>query len=104
MHHSELPLSDSMIKELGLGATGKHPEGRLTPDDEGEIQFAVGHDKARRKIVLDFGTPVAWVGMTPAQAVDLAKCLKWHARNVRLITPKKKDTCEGVTTGPTGES
>lgn len=23
------------------------------------------------KVVLDFGTPVAWVGMTPQQAADL---------------------------------
>lgn len=32
------------------------------------------------KVVLDFGTPVAWVGMNPQQAADLASTLVRHAR------------------------
>jgi len=71
---------DSLERQLALqrpsvGATGEHPEGRLTEDDEGEIQFAVAADKAAGKVVIDFGKPVAWMGMNASQARDLGMLL-----------------------------
>jgi hypothetical protein len=60
------------------GALGDFPEGQLTKSDEGSIQFAVGIEKG--KVVLDFGTPVQWVGMNPQQAADLASSLLSKAR------------------------
>lgn len=60
------------------GALGDHPEGKLTKSDEGAIQFAVGVKDG--KVVLDFGTPVAWVGMNPQQAADLASLMLSKAR------------------------
>lgn len=84
-HHSDQPIPDEFIKKLEdldgttfRGATGDYPEGKITESDEGAIQFAVGHDNG--KVVLDFGTPVAWVGMNPQQAVELAHSLLEHAR------------------------
>lgn len=62
------------------GAIGSFPDGHLTPSDEGAVQFAVGeHDG---KVVIDFGTPVHWLGMTPQQAADLASTLLKKAREV----------------------
>jgi len=59
-----------------IGATGLHPEGKLTPQDEGGVQFNVGSENG--KVVLDFGSPVHWVGMDAQQAADLASSLmKW---------------------------
>lgn len=70
-----------------VGGTGEHPEGFLTPDDEGGIQFRVGSENG--KVVLDFGKPVHWVGMDAQQAADLASSLlKW----ARIVGRK-----EGVT-------
>ena len=60
-----------------FGATGMFPRGKLIPSDEGEVQFGVTHKD--NKVVLDFGTPVVWVGMSPAEATDLASILKKHA-------------------------
>lgn len=58
------------------GALGQHSQGKLTPQDEGDVQFRVGSENG--KVVLDFGTPVHWVGMDPQQAADLASSLlKW---------------------------
>jgi hypothetical protein len=62
------------------GSLGNFPEGKLTKTDEGAIQFAVGEKDG--KIVLDFGTPVNWVGMSPQQAADLASLLLKRAREV----------------------
>lgn len=62
------------------GALGEFPEGKLTKSDEGSIQFALGSKDG--KVILDFGTPVAWVGMTPQQAADLASSILSKAREV----------------------
>lgn len=71
-------LKDHTLNEPFLGATGEFPAGKLTKTDEGAIQFAVGHENG--KVVMDFGTPVHWVGMPPQQAVELAQSLLDHAR------------------------
>lgn len=56
-----------------LGATGRYPEGKLTDNDEGEIQFALGTKDG--KVVLDFGKPVAWLGLLPEQAIDIGQMM-----------------------------
>ena len=62
------------------GALGDFPEGMLCKTDEGAIQFAVGDKDG--KVVIDFGTPVHWLGMTPQQAADFASTIFKHARLV----------------------
>lgn len=65
-----------------LGATNAHPDGALTPDDEGEIRFGVTAEAGR--VVLAFGKSVQWVGMPPRYAIDLANALIHWAKNARL--------------------
>lgn len=60
------------------GAVGIHPDGVLRDGDEGLIRFAVGHEDG--KVVIDFGKPVAWLGMTPQQAADFASSILNRAR------------------------
>lgn len=62
------------------GALGDFPHGQLTKADEGAIQFAVGEQHG--KVVIDFGTPVHWLGMTPQQAADFASTVLKRAREV----------------------
>jgi len=70
-----------------IGALGSHPEGKLTPADEGAIQFAIGEQNG--KVVIDFGTPVHWLGMSAQQAADLAgDLMKW----ARLVGRKQGET------------
>jgi hypothetical protein len=77
---------DKLMRELMSsaadfrGALGDFPDGKLTKTDEGSIRFAVGEKGG--KVVLDFGTPVNWVGMNPQQAADLASLLLKRAREV----------------------
>ena len=83
MHHSQ--EYDEMIakimqengKQLGLGPTGKFPEGHLTPTDEGEIAAAVTNYEG--KVIVNFNSPVHWFGLTPGQARELALSLRQHA-------------------------
>ena len=62
------------------GATMHFPDGKLTPQDEGGIQFAIGSEGD--KVILDFGTSVHWVGMTAQQAAELASSLLSKAKEV----------------------
>lgn len=56
-----------------LGRTGDFPHGKLNGSDEGGIRFAIGEDGDN--VVINFGTPVTWLGMPPEQAVALAEIL-----------------------------
>lgn len=82
--------ADDLRDELrkGLGATGRHPEGKLVKDDEGEIQIAVGN--ADGKVVIEFGKPIAWIGFSPEQALDLAQSIRAHALNIKDRQRKAK--------------
>lgn len=93
-HHGSSPFDESnddpqfakrarlmrdLLNTTGFrGAIGTYPNGKLTPSDEGNIQFAVGEQDG--KVVIDFGTPVAWIGMTPQQAADFASAILYRAR------------------------
>lgn len=81
-------LTRELLDTTGFkGAIGQHSQGKLTPSDEGDIQFRVGIEG--EKVVLDFGTTVHWVGMDPQQAADLASSLmKW----ARLAGRKRGET------------
>jgi hypothetical protein len=62
-----------------LGETGRFTSGALTPDDEGELRFAV--TASGGKVILAFGTPVEWIGMLPRQAQELAHMLdEWGSK------------------------
>jgi hypothetical protein len=62
-----------------LGETGRFTSGTLTPDDEGELRFAV--TASGGKVILAFGTPVEWIGMLPRQAQELAHMLdEWASK------------------------
>ena len=63
-----------------LGATGDYPEGRLNEDDEGALNMAIGYDHKKDVVFIEFGSPVKWFAMSPAQAIEMANHLIKHAR------------------------
>ncbi len=75
------------------GPIGSYPDGLLTKQDEGSLQFAVG--EAADRVIIDFGSPVVWVGMTAQQAMDLAASLMSQARK----TARKNGETVHVTIG-----
>lgn len=86
-HPGDSPIPEffkRIIDEPLIGATGTHPEGMLTPHDEGAIQLSIGTKDG--KVCIDFGTPCTWVGMRPKQAMELAQSLVKHAREAARKT------------------
>lgn len=88
-HHGDTPFQDfgafreemeRLAKTEYRGPVGAYPHGKLSKNDEGSIQFAIGDKDG--KVVLDFGSPVAWIGLTPQQALDLASSIMSKARAV----------------------
>lgn len=54
------------------GATGRFPSGKIHPSDKGELQIAIGNDKAGN-VVIDFGNnPIKWIAMDIPQAIQFA--------------------------------
>lgn len=74
-------LEDQMQKLTDkLGPTGEFPDGKITEKDRGEIRIVVGAKEGR--IVLYFGARIEWLGMTVAQAYDIAASIVQHAREI----------------------
>lgn len=77
---SDAQMNDLMAKAMGLGATKKFPEGKLTEQDEGELMMAI--TAVNGKVVINFGTPTAWIGFTKNQAYELANTLRDKANSL----------------------
>lgn len=58
-----------------LGETGRHPRGKADATDEGELQIALAADHANAIVRLQFGKPVAWLGLPSGEARQLAQLL-----------------------------
>lgn len=59
----------------------RFPRGRLNPEDEGEIQIAVGVQQD--VVVLAFPKMVSWVGMPAEQAEELAQTILTRAADAK---------------------
>jgi hypothetical protein len=81
------PLDPKFMEALGrspgFGATGKYPDGKLSPDDEGELQFGITNSNGQ--VIINFGKPVAWLAFGPQQARELADAIIKHADQARVI-------------------
>jgi hypothetical protein len=55
----------------------EYPQGQLNTEDEGALKLAVG--SADGVVRVDFGKPVAWLGLPPAEAVQFARLILRHA-------------------------
>jgi hypothetical protein len=65
-----------------VGATGDHPQGRLTKDDEGGLKMAIGTKDG--VVQVHFGKEVAWLGLDRATAIALGNNLIKHARTLAV--------------------
>jgi len=58
-----------------LGPTGNFPRGKVSDDDAGELAIGVGIDVPNGIVVVNFGTPVQWLGFSPTQSREIADML-----------------------------
>jgi len=94
-HHSDkLPIKmQHAAARENFGPTHEFPDGRLCDEDDGELRFGVAHDPATGRVLINFGRPVAWLGMTPSQALELGGCLVEHGRRARDAGPFAETEC-----------
>ena len=89
-HHGgrSLPEMSEMFKELEehqRKIAGDFPDGKLTEKDEGALSLAVS--AMGEKVVLAFGEPTAWLGLTADQAANLGVLLIKRAREAGIKEP-----------------
>jgi hypothetical protein len=69
-------ISDFLAKqaqELGLGPTGDHPLGDISPSDQGGLNVAVGI--VGDKVMVNLGTTVKWFAVTKEQAISFGQAI-----------------------------
>lgn len=57
-----------------LGPTGDFPRGKLNRHDEGGLRLGLGV-RADGTVMIDFGTPVRSIGMSPRDAAEMGSKL-----------------------------
>ena len=60
----------------------QYPRGQLHDGDDGATLMAVGVDEANGIIIVDFGKPLIWVGLPPAEARAFAETLMQRADEI----------------------
>lgn len=75
-------LMNNEAKNKGFGETNNFPEGKITKADEGEIKFGV--TLKDEKVIINFGKPVVWLGMTRDQAEELGRLLIDKAKGIGI--------------------
>jgi len=88
-HHgkdlNELSEDLEELKNFQKKITGQFPDGKLTQNDEGALGMKVTN--MGDKVVIAFGEPTSWVGMTGDQAAKLATDLLRRAKQVGITEP-----------------
>ena len=66
---------------MGIGKRGTFSRGKIHPSDEGDLSMAIGHSAS--EVVIQFGTPVGWLGLEPDKAEAFANLILQHAKAIR---------------------
>ena len=71
-----------------LGETGTFSEGKLDATDEGDLRLAISADEQHGVVRIDFGKKVAWLGLPPQAALEMAAALTKHAQALQAVRRK----------------
>jgi hypothetical protein len=74
-------------KEFTRGPTGRYPRGKADEHDEGELVITLAADHQNAIVRLEFGTPIAWLGLPAQEARELARLLNKHADDLDRTKP-----------------
>ena len=61
----------------------QYPYGKLNANDEGTMQWKIFTGKNR--VIIDFGKPVYWCGLTKNEALAIADALKKYANTLNAV-------------------
>jgi hypothetical protein len=65
---------------LILGPTGNFPQGKINADDEGELGVAISAQN--QHVVVEFGSRVSWIAMSPTEARTFAALIRSRANEI----------------------
>jgi hypothetical protein len=68
------------MEDQKLGATGNFPDGKLNPEDEGELRAAVGIGEGH--VIVNFGKAIGWLALNPEEAIAFAELLIKKANTI----------------------
>jgi len=74
-------------KKFTRGPTGHYPAGKADEHDEGELVIALAADHVNAIVRLEFGTRIAWLGLSSQEARELAKRLNRKADDLDRRKP-----------------
>lgn len=84
-HGNPDPHQQRAMSEMMKSIFGEHPDGKLNENDAGALAVSIGEEAGR--VVIRFPKPVAWIGFTGDEAMEIAQVLMRHARSVGLTAP-----------------
>lgn len=77
---------EEMIKRFLGQVDGRveraYSQGRIRPDDDGDLAYAVAADEKHGTVIIDFGKAIAWIGLKPQEAANLCRLIMQKARQV----------------------
>lgn len=88
-HHGAFPdkqpdseIMKRFLEQMEGRAKREYSAGRLKATDDGDLAMAITADKANGVVVIDFGKQVTWIGLGPAECVNLAEMLISKAKEI----------------------
>lgn len=84
-HGNPDPEAQKRMNEAMRQVFGEFPDGKLNANDAGAVAVEIGSEQDR--VVMRFPKPVAWIGFTGDQAMEIAQTLIKHARAAGITAP-----------------
>lgn len=84
-HGNPDPQAQRRMAEAMKQVFGEYPNGRLNDNDAGALAVEIGQEGG--SVVMRFPKPVAWIGFTGDQAMEIAQVLIKHARAAGITAP-----------------
>lgn len=66
-----------------IGPTGKFPQGKINENDQGELAFAVTHDREKNLVIINFCKDVSWLGLDPNTCEGFIQILQKHLKELK---------------------
>lgn len=69
----------------------EYPKGKLNPDDEGALAFAIAVDENKKLMVINFNKPVTWMGLYLPDAKRFHEAIGKKIKQLEELNAKEKD-------------
>lgn len=70
-HHNDPAVMKRFLDQVEGTSRREYPQGRMGADDDGALSYAIAADQRHNTIVIRFGKPVEWIGLSLQDAVEL---------------------------------